>query len=62
MRSKEREEETSKRDADLALTRKAMEFFQSSASYTSLENAKVLLCIDIERFVIKIKGTIYKLL
>lgn len=46
----------------LALTRKAMEFFQSSASYTSLENAKVLLCIDIERFVIKIKGTIYKLL
>ena len=61
-KQRERERETGKMDADLALTRKAMEFLQSSASYTSLENTKVLLCIDIERFVVKIEGTICKLL
>lgn len=42
-----REKEREKRDADLTLSRKAMDLFQSGAGYAPFENAKVLLCVDI---------------
>ena len=41
------------KNTDLSLTRQSMDFLQAGPGYSTLEDAVILLCIDVEGFFIK---------